>query len=127
MGYGARDFGTLTEDEKHFAANAERATTIAEAEDPHADYSYNDWALCELDGLFYVFYTSGCSCPSPSETWELHFKGGRDETLDWLALPESRQEAFSRGEAFAEFLRKIEAAGWTLRTPAPAPRGRYDW
>lgn len=122
LGYGSRDFGNLTDDEKHFAANHARAVTIAESEDPHADYSYDDWALCELDGLYYAFNTSGCSCPSPSETWELMFKGDRESLLNWLATPINYN-----AEPFAEFLRKIEAAGWTLRSPAPSPRPQYDW
>ena len=40
-------------------------------EDSEASYDYDDWALCELDGKYYLLSTSGCSCPSPSETWGL--------------------------------------------------------
>lgn len=32
-------------------------------------YEYSDKALIELDGQFYLLTNSGCSCPSPSETW----------------------------------------------------------
>lgn len=32
-------------------------------------YSYDEWLLVSVRGLFYVLTTSGCSCPSPSETW----------------------------------------------------------
>lgn len=39
--------------------------------DAEASYSYDDWALVELDKNFYLFSTSGCSCPSPSETCRL--------------------------------------------------------
>lgn len=39
--------------------------------DETASYSYDDWALCELDGEYYLFSTSGCSCPSPNETWRV--------------------------------------------------------
>jgi hypothetical protein len=37
--------------------------------DAEAFYSYDDYALVSLDGAFYLLNTSGCSCPSPSETW----------------------------------------------------------
>lgn len=39
--------------------------------DDEASYSYDDWALCRLDGAYYLLSTSGCSCPSPSETWRV--------------------------------------------------------
>lgn len=127
LGYGARDFGTLTDAERMFVAGRDRAVTIAESEDPHADYSYDDWALCKLDGLFYAFNTSGCSCPSPSETWTLVKHGTLEEMLDWLVMGAPDGPYKLSSEAFAEFLRKIESAGWTLKQPAPPPRARYDW
>lgn len=128
LGYGARDFANLTDMEKAFCAGHDRATTIAESEDPFADYGYYDWALAELDGVFYAFETSGCSCPSPYETWSLRFHGTRDAMLDWLHVVAQDPRHEDAGEAFNEFLRKIEAAGWELRAPAPAPRSsRYDW
>lgn len=38
--------------------------------DPEADYSYDDLALMRRsDGLYALVRTSGCSCPSPTETW----------------------------------------------------------
>lgn len=40
-------------------------------EDEEADYSYDEFALCELEGKYYLLSTAGCSCPSPSETWVL--------------------------------------------------------
>ena len=127
-GYNARDYSTLSDAERAFVAGLDRAVLIAESEDPHASYSYCDWALCELDGRFYAFNTSGCSCPSPSETWELVKHGTCEEMLDWLVMGTNDGQYTISDEAFAEFLRKIEAAGWTLRQPAPAPKAnRYDW
>lgn len=41
--------------------------------DAEANYSYDDWALVELDGQFYWLHTSGCSCPSPTETWGVFY------------------------------------------------------
>jgi hypothetical protein len=39
--------------------------------DESLSYAYDEMALCELDGQFYLLSTSGCSCPSPSETWDI--------------------------------------------------------
>lgn len=44
---------------------------IGGIEDKEADYSYDDWALAKLDKDYYLFSTSGCSCPSPTETWRV--------------------------------------------------------
>lgn len=44
---------------------------LGEVTDDEASYSYDDWALCELRGQYYLLATSGCSCPSPSETWRV--------------------------------------------------------
>jgi len=45
----------------------------AEIADDEADYSYDDFALIRLKGtdLWYLLNTSGCSCPSPDETWNV--------------------------------------------------------
>lgn len=40
-------------------------------EDKEASYSYDDWALVKLGRDWYLLSTSGCSCPSPSETWRI--------------------------------------------------------
>jgi hypothetical protein len=120
-GYGARTSG-LTADELFFCENSERANTIAESRDPHAFYSYDDYALAELDGAYYAFNTSGCSCPSPDETWGLIFKGSRDELLAFLKWSDDSTEAWR------EFLREIEKGGIALLKPAPVPSSkRYDW
>jgi hypothetical protein len=39
--------------------------------DADACYSYDDYALVRLDAAYYLLRTSGCSCPSPTETWEV--------------------------------------------------------
>ncbi len=118
--WGARTHDKLDADEAFFVDNAERAVLIAESSDPNANYDYNDYALCELDGRFWLFNTSGCSCPSPTETW----------CVSWI-VP-SKEEALAklvpcRDEAFHELLRQVEKAGWTLKEPAPAPGTRYGW
>lgn len=120
--WGARTHGNLSEEETFFVENSDRAETIAESSDPFADYSYDNWALAVLDGKYYVFNTSGCSCPSPSETWSLIFSGDEPALLKYL----DQDKPY---EAFAEFLREIEQTGkLQLKSPAPEPRqNRYDW
>lgn len=39
--------------------------------DDDANYSYDDWVLIELYDVFYLLNTTGCSCPSPRETWTI--------------------------------------------------------
>jgi hypothetical protein len=45
---------------------------LGEVQDADACYSYDDYALVRLDDAYYLLRTSGCSCPSPSETWAVH-------------------------------------------------------
>jgi hypothetical protein len=65
--------------EKFLIEHREDIEVIAQIADQNADYSYDDWALIcvPLKGRnrrdsFYLLNTSGCSCPSPSETWGVH-------------------------------------------------------
>lgn len=119
--YGART-AALTPDELFFCENSDRATTIAWSSDPNESWDYDDYALAELDGVYYAFNTSGCSCPSPDETWELIFKGSRDELLAFLRWDDGSTEAWR------EFLRAVERVGIALVTPAPPVSGkRHDW
>ncbi len=39
--------------------------------DEEASYSYDDTCVCKLDDSYYILNTSGCSCPSPNETWSV--------------------------------------------------------
>jgi len=43
--------------------------------DENAGYEYDEFALVQIDGVFYLLQTIGCSCPSPSETWHVRHKG----------------------------------------------------
>lgn len=123
--YSGRSRHTLTADELFFAENTERADTLAESSDPNASYDYDDYALAVLDGQYYVFNTSGCSCPSLDETWSMHFKGDGPALVDYL-------EGLRTGdEAACEFLREcapiLAALGIPLRSDPPVPRQGYDW
>ncbi len=123
-GYRWGDCRSLSEcsiDERHFVENHDRAETLAESSDPDASYDYDDYALALLDGRYYVFNTSGCSCPSPEETWGLCFVGDLPALLDYLDPPEQGCQ-----ESFAEFLRQVEKV-LTLKNPAPAPKADRRW
>lgn len=56
-------------DEALLISRRDDIDVIGTVEDAEADYSYDDWALIRLDGAYWVLSTSGCSCPSPRETW----------------------------------------------------------
>lgn len=43
----------------------------AEISDDEASYSYDDFALIRLGKDWYLLNTTGCSCPDPSETWNI--------------------------------------------------------
>lgn len=57
--------------ERFIIENRFKLTIIGGVEDKDADYSYDDWALVRLGEKFWLLSTSGCSCPSPSETWRV--------------------------------------------------------
>lgn len=71
--------------------------------DPDASYSYDDWALVRLRDQFYMLSTSGCSCPSPSETWHVeigpatldeirkHVTSGK---YDGYTMPKTHEDKF---------------------------------
>lgn len=44
-------------------------------DDNDASYSYDSWALVRFKRKFYLLRTSGCSCPSPTETWGIQDEG----------------------------------------------------
>lgn len=94
--------------------------TIAESDDPHADYSFDDYALIRLDETFYVINASGCSCPSQEEVWCVSLSGTRAEIEGVL-----RKDSKNESEAWREFQRACAKAGWDV--PSPEPRTAYDW
>ena len=61
----------VNEVEKFLVENRYKLNILGGVEDEEASYSYDDWALCELEGKYYLLSTSGCSCPSPTETWRV--------------------------------------------------------
>ena len=67
-GRGIEDEPSLT-----LVACRDRVEVIGEVTDAEADYSYNNYCLVHLDNKYYLLNTSGCSCPSPTETWGISF------------------------------------------------------
>lgn len=57
--------------EKSLMEEPEAWQLLKVTDDPDADYSYDSLALLVRgrDGLYALIRTSGCSCPSPTETW----------------------------------------------------------
>lgn len=70
---GHPDGGSGGDERKLIDRRAEVEVCDLEVHDAEANYSYHDYALVRLDGLWYLLETSGCSCPSPSETWTITF------------------------------------------------------
>lgn len=118
--YGARTLSELSPDERFFVENADRANLIAEAGNDQP-YEYDDDAIYELDGVLYWFNTSGCSCPSPTETWHLVRKGTEEDMLPHLqpVAPDSYNQATNK------LINALKKAGWDL-PDAPTER-KYDW
>lgn len=58
-------------EEKILCDNRDKILLIGTIDDDEASYSYDDWALIKLKNKYYLLATSGCSCPSPSETWRI--------------------------------------------------------
>lgn len=66
--YGGRSSG---EAEQFLVDNRYNLNIIGGIADNEASYSYDDWVLVELNGQYWMLSTSGCSCPSPRETWRI--------------------------------------------------------
>lgn len=60
-----------TEVERELVTNRYKLEIIGGITDKEASYDYDDWALCRLGRRYFLLSTSGCSCPSPSETWRI--------------------------------------------------------
>jgi hypothetical protein len=118
-----RTRGSLSGVERFFVDNIARAVTICESSDPDASYSYDDYALCELDGAFYLFNTSGCSCPSPNETWCVQWVAdSKSAVIERIDLEAARKEP-----AYHAFVAAL-AAAWPDSISVPEYEGwRGDW
>lgn len=57
--------------EQYLIANRDDIDVLASVEDEHFAYEYDQAAVISLKKKYYLLHTSGCSCPSPSETWSV--------------------------------------------------------
>lgn len=57
--------------EKVLCDNRDEIFVLGTINDDEASYSFDDWALIMLKKKYYLLATSGCSCPSPAETWRV--------------------------------------------------------
>lgn len=62
--------------DKYLSAHRSECIVWGMVSGDDACYSYDDWALVELEGKFFLINTAGCSCPSPTETWHVACEPG---------------------------------------------------
>lgn len=111
-------YRTLSGDEAFVADHWEEAETLAESQDPNANYDFNDYALVRVGLEYFVTNASGCSCPSHEDVWMVEFRGD-------LPAVESYITATKGGEAWAEFQREVHKVWSNVPNPAPGPR--FSW
>lgn len=59
-------------DERLICDNADKAVVLAEASDDSLSWEFDVLAVVYLRGEgYFICQAGGCSCPSPSETWEV--------------------------------------------------------
>lgn len=74
-----------TEEERYLEQYRYELEIHGGVSDDEASYSYDDFALIEApNGTFYMLETSGCSCPSPSETWRIEARGTLKDIRDYV-------------------------------------------
>lgn len=122
-GYGSRSLESYTAEEQAFIV-ATDIDTLVETNDPDADYSYDDYALCKTQNQddYYIINTSGCSCPSPSDTWGIVLHGSAEDVREWF----SKQTYGQYCAAVTEFARETSKV-FDIGIPVPEHKSRYDW
>jgi len=80
------------EDTKYLITHRDRIEVLGGWSDPEACYSYDEIALIRLSNhvtsevCYYALNTAGCSCPSPTETWQIDFGPATlDELREWCS------------------------------------------
>ena len=74
-----RDFGWVAhpaavannELDKEMVANRYKLEIIGGVVDETLSYEYDEFAVVRYKRKLYLFETSGCSCPDPTETWSV--------------------------------------------------------
>lgn len=57
--------------EMEFIKNRSKLEVIGGVVDATLSYEYDDFAIVRYKRHLYLLETSGCSCPSPTETWRV--------------------------------------------------------
>lgn len=82
------------------------------AHDPGADYDYDDLALLRReDGEWALVRTTGCSCPSPTETWGYVARGTLEDVARHIEEDRVSWGGKSRGpyQEMREHVAKLRA------------------
>ena len=88
------------EDQKYLVENRSRIRFLGGIEDEDASYSFDDTAVVELDGVYYLVQAAGCSCPSHEETWGVEGKGSIAEIRAIITAGDYKGYTYTRGELF---------------------------
>ncbi len=98
------------EDEQFLIEHREMIELVAQIEDKDASYSYDEWAVIQVSDDYYLLSTSGCSCPSPSETWLVEMGPCRlseiraeiERQVDWSVPAKQREEFIAAIDAWGQ-------------------------
>ena len=96
--------------EKLIIDNRDRVELLGTIEDAEASYSYDDFALIRLDADYYLLNTSGCSCPSPSETWNVEIGPATLDEIEVFIRGGNYQGYTVPKKQMDEFLAALDAA-----------------
>lgn len=115
------------EESKKLIARRAELDVIGRVNDAEADYSYDDYALVRLGAKYYLLNTSGCSCPSPTETWVIaHGPVGLEAMKTYLLDVDKVHGYGVTHRQHKEFLDLIRVAKQQKRDRIRAKRNRQD-
>lgn len=79
---GAPEGGGSSDLAKEIRENRQSLEIIGGVVDSTLSYEYDEFALVRYKRKLYLLQTSGCSCPSPTETWGIvHGPVGKRELI----------------------------------------------
>lgn len=102
-----RTLETLTDFERWMYDRRSEVDVITTGERDDLSYEYDDIAILHLDGRLGWATTSGCSCPSPSETWdvtEVSLEEACDKLIEMQAPSDYRNDWARAAEAMLKDL-----------------------
>lgn len=95
---------------REFITNRHKLEIIGGVDDPNACYDYDEFAIVRYKRKLYLLETSGCSCPSPSETWSI-IHGPTTKAALIAAIKAGEYQGYTLPEwAEAELLKVIAEA-----------------